>query len=92
MKHLKTAAEVVDALGGYVELAKALNISPKTTHFWHSNRKKISARYYVTMTDMLENLPEPARAPVHLWFMDPPVPRPRRRSRKTAGGLVDAAE
>ncbi|MBR0741198.1 hypothetical protein JQ581_30125 [Bradyrhizobium liaoningense] len=67
MKHLTTARQVVEHLGGLARVSKLTDTKPKTAQNWPGRAKSFPASTYVVMSRALRR--RKARAPAHLWNM-----------------------
>ena len=65
MRSLKTAREVVDALGGIAAVRKMTGANLKAVYYWTGQSHAFPARYFKMMNDALKR--RGYRAPPHLW-------------------------
>lgn len=74
MRTLTTSGQVIDALGGTAELAKALGRKMTVISNWRTGGS-FPANTYLALTAMLAKIE--CRAPAHLWNMvDAPIRAP----------------
>ncbi|WP_345820444.1 hypothetical protein ABC766_00155 [Methylobacterium fujisawaense] len=66
MRTLSTTGQVIDALGGTAELAKALGRKMTVISNWRTGGS-FPANTYLVLTEMLSAIE--CRAPAHLWNM-----------------------
>jgi hypothetical protein len=67
MRTLKTAKQVVDALGGHEEVCKLMKAKPKASYYWVGQAGAFPSRLYVKMTNALER--RGYKASPALWSM-----------------------
>ncbi|QOZ68856.1 hypothetical protein [Bradyrhizobium arachidis] len=65
MKHLTTAREVVEHLGGLERVCELTQAKSKTAYNWPTRAKSFPASTYVVMQRALRR--RNASAPAHLW-------------------------
>lgn len=75
MEVLKTTAEVVDALGGYLAVAEITGSKPKAVSNW-PRFNTFPAKTYVALTEAL--LAKGKTAPATLWGMKAAYSEPER--------------
>ena len=56
MRTLKTRAEVIDALGGTIEVAKDLDATYRAVHNWRDYSSNIPSAYYPYMIGRLRKM------------------------------------
>ena len=70
MDELRTTTEVMEALGGYKEVAFITGRTPKATSNWH-RFESFPPDTYIVMTQALKDLGQ--EAPMSLWRMKEPT-------------------
>ncbi|MCJ2086508.1 helix-turn-helix domain-containing protein [Methylobacterium sp. E-005] len=81
MRTFTTSGQVIDALGGTAELAKALGRKMTVISNWRTGGA-FPANTYLVLTDLLQKVD--SRAPAHLWNMVDAPMRAAEPQRATA--------
>jgi hypothetical protein len=77
MRHLKTAREVVDVLGGHVAVCQLTGANRKAAYYWTGQAGTFPARQFVRMQYALKR--RKATAPPSLWSMVPVVKNAKKK-------------